>query len=206
MLIDETALTSEMHHRIEPCNGISLRCDSNIRVKPLGQLHLYLYLRDLIVRLYFAFMPEFPQKLISGTTFWDRDIENTTPTDRQISPRNYHPTLALNNEKIREIYKFSALKMRPDKKRTSHPSTYNKNRGRMVSLTPRTRYHPIDESFRTHEHPKLYHNLNGPPQNGIIRIEKDKKFFFWVLNMSDQPKKLPLYSSRHRHHSTSRHM
>lgn len=73
--IDEYVLTDIIKPYIEPCTGVTPWCSSKTKVKHLGQLRLYISLQDLLVPVYCCVLSAFPLKILLGTNFCNRHIE-----------------------------------------------------------------------------------------------------------------------------------
>lgn len=192
-LIYETVLTSGMRERVELFSGFMLRCASITRVQPLGQLWLYTRLYDLIVPFYFAAMKQFPTKLLIGTTCCDRHIEKITPATKQIVPRNARPlpVIAFNDDTISVIHT-----PQPFTAQHTIKENFTFRLSNSVDIEPfsqRLAYvsAPVIGLFTIENHPHLYNSRSCLLTNGIVQVIDDKKFYVWILNMSDKSKKLP---------------
>lgn len=184
-----------MKRLIEPCTGFTLRCASNNRVQPLGQIRLYVRLHDLIVPFYFGIMRNFPQTFLIGTTFCDRYIASIQPGLKNITPKASRPLsiLAFNENTVSSIH-------------TPQPLTPHQTMKEHVNLclTATTKIEPysqclvsvsasVDGLFTIETHPNLYHTRSCHLANGVSKITSNQPFYVLLLNRSDKPKQI----SRH---------
>lgn len=168
--VDETVLTPIMKQSIEPCTGVTLRCASNTRVQPLGQIRLYVLLHDLLVPFYFGVIQNFWLKLLIGTTFCDRHIATINPVLKQVSQKNFHPLaiLAFNDDTVSAIHTPQPFTPHHTVKehvnlRLTVTKTIEPYSQRLIPVIA-----PVNGLFTIKNHPHLCHSRWCRIANGIV--------------------------------------
>lgn len=185
----EETLPGYMLELVKTCAGTFLLCVSNNRVASSAQIRLFLLINDLIVPFHFGVMKNLPPKLLIEEIFCCRNVKTIDPASKRITPPNYPPLpiLDFNDDTISEIHSRQSLTAHHTMKddvnlRLNNPIEIKPYSQRLVTVSA-----TVDGLGTLENRPSLYHSRKFHLTNGIVHIEDDKSFQFWVINMSNKP-------------------